>query len=168
MPDPTRLILHKRLTALLETITPENGFGHDMRGHVHRGRGIFGEETEVPMISILEAPIPDEPPRQPGAGTEQKISQQLVIQGFVEDDRQNPTDPAQRLLAETKMVLAKERAKVHWNEPENGILGLGRIVTDLYIGAGVVRPPDEISDKAYFWLNLTLEFVEDLADPFGQ
>ena len=168
MPDPTRLDIHKRLTALLETITTANGFQHDMAGKVFRGRGVYGDETPLPMLSILEAPIPDEPPAQPGSGTEQKIRQQLVIQGFVEDDRINPTDPAQVLLAETKSVLAVERSKVDWNKPEDGILGLGRTVTDLYIGAGVVRPADEISDKAYFWLNLTLEFVEDLADPFGQ
>lgn len=168
MPDPIRLDLHKRLTALLETINPDNGFAHDMRGRVYRGRGVFGDETPVPMISILEAPIPDEPPAQPGSSTSQQVRQQLVIQGFVEDDRFNPTDPAQLLLAETKSVLAVERAKLDWDKPEDGILGLGRTVIDLYIGAGVVRPADEISDKAYFWLNLTLEFVEDLADPFGQ
>jgi hypothetical protein len=167
--DPTILNVHKRLTGLFETITPANGFRHDMSESVYRGRGVFGDETPIPAISILQAPIPDQPAPQPGSGTEQRSRQELVIQGFVEDDRLNPTDPAHLLLAEVKQVLAIERRKIDYSGgPENGILGLGRTVTDLYIGAGVVRPADEISDKAYFWLNLTLEIVEDLADPFGQ
>ena len=46
------------------------------------------------------------------------------------------------------------------------ILGLGRQVTKLYIGPGVVRPPDEVSAKAYFWLTITLDLAEDLEHPY--
>ena len=76
-----------------------------------------------------------------------------------------PTDPAHLLLAEVKKVLAKERLKMDWDKPEQGILGLGRNVIALYIEPGVVRPADELSSKAYFWLTLRLDIVEDLADP---
>jgi len=90
-----------------------------------------------------------------------------VIQGFVRDDRENPTDPAHLLLAEVKRVLALERRKTNWDRPQNGILGLGRDIVTMYIEPGVVRPADELSSKAYFWLTLRLEITEDLADPYG-
>jgi hypothetical protein len=48
----------------------------------------------------------------------------------------------------------------------DGIFGLGNFVIGMRIGSGVVRPPDEISAKAYFWLTITLDMVEDLADPY--
>ena len=169
MPDPLRLTIHKRLTTLFETITYTDFDSTDfaMTGRVFRGRGIFGDETPVPAISILESPLPNESTPPPVSGTTAKTIWELVIQGFVRDDRLNPTEPAHLLLAEVKRVLAEERMKMDWDVPADGILGLGRNVLALYIEPGVVRPADELSSKAYFWLTLRLEIVEDLADPYG-
>lgn len=169
MPDSTRLLVQKRLTALFETIeyTDFDSTEFDMAGRVYRGRTIFGSESLVPMISILEAPIPNDSTPSPRGGTASQQNWELVVQGFVRDDRQNPTDPAHMLMAEVKRILALERKKQNWDKPEQGILQLGRTIDDIVIGSGVVRPSDELSSKAFFWLVLTVKMVEDLSDPYG-
>lgn len=164
--NPIRLETLKRMTDVLKEITILNGYATDLNGQVYRGRGVYGNETPLPALSILEAPIPLD--QLPSAKDNQSLAGQweLIVQGWVTDDRANPTDPAHVLLADVKKRLAIERKKVDWDEPEQGIFGLGRSVTALYIGAGVVRPPEEISAKAYFWLTITLDMAEDMAEPY--
>lgn len=164
--NPIRLEILKRMTDVLKEITPANGYVTDILDHVYRGRGVYGDETPLPALSILEAPIPLD--QLPSAKDNQSLAGQweLVVQGWVDDDRKNPTDPAQVLLADVKKRLAIERKKLDWDKPEDGIFGLGRFVTAMYIGAGVVRPPEEISAKAYFWLTITLDIAEDMAEPY--
>lgn len=169
MADPIRLHAQKRLTALLETVSWQDIQGdiHAMEGRVFRGKSVFGNETLVPFLSILEAPIQDDvvpPPRQ---GTTFKGPWTLVIQGFVEDDPQDPTDNAHLLMAVVKKAMAQECRKTNWDRKEDGIFGLGGFIDSLYIGHGVVRPPDELSDKAYFWLTIQLNVVEDLDEPYA-
>ena len=36
----------------------------------------------------------------------------------------------------------------------------------MHIGSYVVQPPDEVSAKAYFFLLLDLELIEDLEQPY--
>lgn len=164
--NPLRLEVLKRMTAVLEEISTADGYVHDLDARVFRGRGLFGDETPLPALSILEAPIPlDQIPSAKDNGA-QSGPWELVVQGWVADDRQNPTDPAQVLLADVKQRLALEKRKVDWDRPEEGIFGLGRFVTAMYIGPGVVRPPEEISSKAYFWLTITLDIAEDMANPY--
>lgn len=164
--NPIRLEILKRMTDVLKEITILNGYKHDLASSVFRGRGVYGDETPLPALSILEAPIPLD--QLPSAKDNQSLAGQweLVVQGWVADDRANPTDPAQVLMADVKKRLALERKKFDWDNPEDGIFGLGRFVTGLYIGAGVVRPPEEISAKAYFWLTITLDIAEDMAEPY--
>lgn len=160
--NPFRLEALIRLSDAIEKITPANGYEHDLTGKVFRGRAIFGQGDPLPMVSILEVPqAPDQVPPPP-AGTTYKGPWELVIQGFVEDDRENPTDPAHKLLAEVKKRLVEEKEKAKDME----VLGFKSRVTGIEIGPGVVRPPDEVSDKAYFWLTITLKVVDDLTDPF--
>ena len=164
--NPIRLEILKRMTDVLKEITPANGYVTDILDHVYRGRGVYGDETPLPALSVLEAPIPLD--QLPSAKDNQSLAGQweLVVQGWVDDDRKNPTDPAQVLLADVKKRLAIERKKLDWDKPEDGIFGLGRFVTAMYIGPGVVRPPEEISAKAYFWLTITLDIAEDMAEPY--
>lgn len=161
MPDSLRLQILKNLTTALEEIKPGNGYTHDLTDAVYRGRTKFGDNDKLPMLCILEPPIPlDQIPSPSGADT-QKGPWELMIQGFVEDDKKNPLDPAYELMAEVKKRLAVELKKTR---PPT-ILGKP-MITSMKIGSGTVRPPDEVSAKAYFWLNLTLEVVEDMSDPF--
>lgn len=165
-PNPIRLQVLKNMTAVLEEITVANGYQHDLPGKVFRGRGVYGDETPLPCISVLEAPIPLDQLPSARDNTAQAGPWELVVQGWVKDDRDNPTDPAHVLLADVKKRLALERRKADWDNPEDGIFGLGRSVPAMYIGAGVVRPPEEISAKAYFWLTITLDMAEDMAEPY--
>jgi hypothetical protein len=162
MSDPFRLRVLQSLTTVLEGITPANGYTHDLTGRVFRGRDIFGEDDPVPMVCILEA-VEEKPQlASPQSSGESAGPWELQIQGFVEDDRMNPTDPAHRLMAEVKKRLIEERTR----ERQRNILGMGGRITELKISHGVVRPADEISGKAYFWLRLTLGLVENLLDPY--
>lgn len=163
---PVRLEIQKRLSAALEEIAVAEGYDNDLADRVFRGRLTFGEGDPIPMLSILEPPIPMDQLPPPETATMQSGPWELVIQGFSVDDRDNPTDPAHYLLADVKKRLALEKAKGNWDRPEDGILGLGNTVTNLYIGVGVVRPPDEISAVAYFWLTITLDIAENFAEPY--
>lgn len=170
---PLRLEIQKRLCDILREITPSNGYVVDFSGDegtqdnkVFRGRAIFGEGDPVPMLSVLESPIPlDQLPSPVDSGLSSG-GWELMIQGFVDDDKQNPTDPAHIAMADVKRRLALESKKVSARQDEDGPLGLLRHVTKIAIGTGVVRPPDEISAKAYFWLLLVLDIAEDLTDQY--
>lgn len=169
MPVPLRLQILKNLTASLGQVvhqyTPEDGTPTPavaMAGKVFRGRTVFGADDPLPMFSILEAPIPVDQVPTLGDNTGNTGVWELLIQGFVEEDHAHPTDPAHYLLAECKARLAWEKAR----NQDFDILGLGKHVMEIEIGPGVVRPPDEISDKAYFWLNVTLRLSEDLLKPY--
>ena len=164
--NPIRLEVHKRMTELLKQISPDNGYATELNGQVYRGRLVFGSETPLPALAILEVPIPLDQAPAPSNSPTTTGPWELMVQGWVEDDRENPTDPAHPLMADVKRCLIAERKKMDWDKPEDGIFGLGRNVTDMYIGAGVVRPPEEVSAKAYFWLTITLDLVENLEDPY--
>lgn len=165
---PLRLEIQMRLSAALQEITAANGYPVEVGASVFRGRLIFGAESPLPMLTILENPIPQEAFEPPPDSTTQSSRWELMVQGFVADDPVNPTDPAHILMAAVKQRLAREKRKAVWDRSSSatGILGLGRNVIAMYIGQGVVRPPDEVSARAYFWLSLTLEIVEDMDDPY--
>lgn len=164
MADPLRLRILKALTTSLQGITVDNGYVNDLSDGVYRGRTMFGDADELPLVSILEAPIPLEQIESPESHTANFGDWDLLIQGFVKDDPKNPTDPAHVLMADVKRALAKERKKL--NNGNNNILGMAGKVDRLEIGAGVVRPADEISAVAYFWLRVTLKIVEDNENPY--
>lgn len=162
MSDPFRLRVLKALTRALEEITEDNGYRFDLAGKVFRGRDIFGDSDPLPMVSILEAIEEQKQLPAPQTGTTSTGPWELLVQGFVDDDFAHPTDPAHALMADVKRRLIAERTKGRGYD----VLGMGGKVTDLKISHGVVRPPDEVSGKAYFWLRLTLEVVENLLDPY--
>lgn len=185
MPDTFRITVLKKLTELFQTITPTNGYANDLsvdsntvRARVQRGRIQYGADDPLPMVSILEPPIPiDGLPQQVDNGT-QNGPWLLLLQGWVEDDPEAPTDPAYALLSDVKQCLAKHIKQA----PPRGarspdLLGLaldpsgqgarrGNSVNKITIGRGAVRPADEVSDKAFFWLYLTIELTEDYTDPY--
>ena len=159
---PFRLRVLHALSASLEEINPTNGYQHDMRGAVKRGRIIFGPKDPLPMISILEAPIPLEVMRATGENVASAGGWELLIQGFVKDDFDHPTDPAHHLMAEVKAQLVKEKQR----DRGRNAFGLNGRVAEMFIGQGSVRPADEANAKAFFWLTLTLIVGEYLDDPY--
>lgn len=184
-PDPFRLRVHKALTACLEGVhqrDPKTGQVLDdtFVNRVFRGRTEFGDDDPVPMICILEPPLPIDQFESNETNPKSQGQWDLLIQGFVADNRDNPTDPAHFALADVKQALAIEKARRLPNSAGMGdpfgmgrgqtINGktLGNSVTAIQtIGAGVVRPPEVgVSNKAYFWLTLTLKIAEDISQPF--
>lgn len=165
--DPLRLHIIKAIASAIEEITPDNGYVMDFEGRVFRGRNRFAASDPIPMVSILEAPIPLEKIRPPQDATDEGGPWELVVQAFVKDDKENPCDPAYVALADIRKRLALERARLDTYHHPEGPFALGRTIYGMYIGTGVVRPPDEISEKAYCWLQVTLDIAEDLADPYG-
>lgn len=169
MQVPFRLEVLKRLTAELEKITTANGFQHDLEGKVFRGRNMFGEKDPVPMVSILEVPLPEDQIEPAADSTTYDGPWELVVQGFTRDDKDNPTDNAHYLLADVRRRLAEmKKEERHHNllGPWTGRARQASPIINLRIGPGVVRPPDEVSYYAYFWLTIHLHVVDDLTAPF--
>ena len=160
---PFRLRVQQALSASLEQISIANGYKHDLGGHVFRGRDMFDDGDEPPLVAILESP--DEPDQQtrPRGNTERKAKWNLFVQGWADDDKSNPTDPAHYLMADVKKRLANEIKALR----ERDCLGMGNRIDELEFSPGVVRPPDAMSNKAYFWLKLSITIVEDDSEPYA-
>jgi len=174
MTDPFRLRVQKVIASTFaDTIKPDNGYTFDLTDSVFRGRLYFGDTDPVPMVSILEPPMPLEALRAPPNASTSQGEWMLLIQGFVDDDSENPTDPAHILMADVKRCLVVQQKRQH-ALPKRGYnpFGLNDLdapnrLESFKIGAGVVRPPEpQVSNKAYFWLSLALKIVEDNGDPF--
>lgn len=182
--DPFRLRVLKALTAAIKTITPANGYRHDMSDwpehgvtmkRVFRGRQKFGDGDPLPMVSVLEHPRALDALLEPDGGNDSIGAWDILIQGFVKDDPENPTDPAHHLVADVISCLAKEGKRrlpsLDGGRGEPDILGLGSqepCVTKLAIGKPIARPGEAgVSDQSFFWLTLTLTLAEDVEKPFA-
>jgi hypothetical protein len=157
---PFRLRVLQQLTKSLALIHPSRGFQCDLSNAVFRGRIEYGENDPLPMLSILEPPLPPDPIHTPQRGEEQIGMWDLLLQGFVQDDPRNPTDPAHILLADVRKMLTLIRRE------DPNILGEEKGIREIHLGSPVVRPADEISSKAYFYLPIRLSIGENLADPY--
>lgn len=163
MADSYRLTVLKKLTDHLKGITPANGYpGYNLSSSVFRGRTLFGENDPVPLVSILEAPRPDQGKFAGEDNYQRKEDWSLVIQGWAHDDIANPTDPAYNLMDVVEMHLHRITAvdsssgfEVYPNE-----YMLGRTISSLDVLPGIVRPPSaEVSAKAFFYLPVRVGLV---------
>ena len=167
MPEMSvKLVILKRLTAHLAGMD-EPTYGYDMACKVFRGRAVYGKDDPLPLLSILEAPDSV----TGTAGGEHKAVRntpwRLLLQGFVKDDKANPTDPAYDLMAQVVRRLSEITEEARNGQPKYpGLYRLGGTVSEIIIENGVVRPPQEgVSDKAFFWLPVTIGFVNDVRRP---
>ena len=172
----TRLEVLKALTESFKgpLLLPDTGAEYDLRDgkdcgdgrvveKVVRGRLEFSDTDPLPMISILEPPTTPEQmdPSEESLSVVTKLP--LLIQGFIKDDEEQPTDPAYEFMRAVQRKLHEERIRSSGQIHSRGdnILGLGRHMDALLIGRGVVRPPEAmVSSTAFFWLNVTLKFAE--------
>lgn len=175
MADPFRLRVAKAICNTLKSITPANDYQHDFSDftdeagrpaeRVFRGRTIFGESDPLPMLSVLEDPRSREPNAMNLAPGNAVNEYRLLIQGFVQDDKDNPLDPAYYASADVITALVKAKKVQDYN-----FLGLGPVapcVMSLSIGEPIHRPPDdEVSAVAYFLVPVTLTLAENLETPF--
>lgn len=161
MTDCFRLAVQKELAERLVAEVPA------LSGAFFRGRFAFGENDPLPCGSLLEDPR-EFPVSQGGDGAGSRRSDwRLLLQGWVQDDPVNPTDPAHQLAADYQRALAKIRSDIR--DDATSVLSPERktnVIMSISIGAPIVRPPDEFSSRAYCWLPLTLVLVEDPQRPF--
>lgn len=163
---PKKLLILQKLTSHLEGIVLDDG--SDMTGRVFRGRNTFTSSDPLPALSILEFPKPDPGNFAGWENTRFKEDWMLLVQGWVTDDRVNPTDPAYGLG-----VLVQQRLSMFLQQNESGsftypdIARIGGLATHMYIGPFTVRPPEaQVSSTAYFFLPLRVGVVTDVTQPF--
>lgn len=184
MSDPKRLALQKALTDYLQREVSEgNGYQHDLGDRVFRGRAFFSTDDPLPVISILEDPTPDRfAPVAGNRGPQHGVpveSYVLLLQGWADEDKRNPTDPAHRLMADVRMALAKlanrgescSMESSFGSQSESGASNpdylLGGLMENIVVEPGVVRPPTEqVSDTAFFWMRVVVSLSEDPNNPY--
>ena len=166
MADSKRLHVLKRLTTFLEGITVANGYAHGLAGRVSRGLSFVSAETPLPWVNIVENLNPDRNPLETNEGLIQRDDWILLVQGWVETDEDDlyPADKAHALMADVKRRLSRI---IDPGDPtsRNPDYLLGGEIEGFLCEPGVVRPPDEISSTAYFYLRVVVELVEHLDDP---
>lgn len=171
MVDPIQLQILKALTAHLQGITPANGYDFDLSTAVFRGRLVYGPSDPLPMVSIVESSTPAKGHVAGHHSIEQHDSWLLLVQGFVQDDLTNPTDPAYYLKAAVherlSQIIAMNSKPGRPDAPAYpDIYLLGGLITDMEINAGVVRPPEQgVSSKAYFYLPLQVMYAFNASRP---
>lgn len=176
MSDPFKLRVLKALTECLKEITPANGYASNladfnpgdgvMTARIYRGRAWFGDNDPLPMVSILEGVDPAFEVGEPHLKAESAgYDWPILIQGWVTDDRANPTDPAYVLLDDVRKRLLREKIRKlpgsHSQPDPFGLGGTKNRVNGLLVGPGVVRPADDVSSTAWFWLTLNLRIVDN-------
>ena len=163
MADTKRLLLLKSLcNYLLTEIKTANGYNFDLAA-AYRGKKNFGKEVKLPAIVVLENFNPDRLPETIGGvvGTKHKYDQIYLLNGWAEGgDVEQEEDSVHLLLGDVKQSLGKLLV------PRNQSGFFDGLANTLSIEPGVVRPPDEQSEKAYFWMRIRLEVVEKVGDPY--
>ena len=176
--EPKRLAALMHLTDIISSVQPIAGkHDFDLTDKVYRGKYVFAETNlSLPEVAIMENLDPDRFPNFAGNDDgmsygESKENWYLLVQGWVKDDKKNPTDPAYRLMAAVRMALAtidsdKARPNPMTGAPGNPDYMLGGLIHSFDMEPGVARPPPEQQSKAaYFWMRLRLG-ITDSADPY--
>lgn len=166
MADTKRLLLIKAICAYLAAeVTVANGYNFNL-AMVRRDKRNFGKEMKLPGVAVLENFNPDRLPEAIGGfvGQKHKYDQVYLLNGWADDsalqEGDSETDPAHRLMGDVKKALGKLIT------PRNQTGFFDGLANTLSIEPGVVRPPDEQSDKSYFWMRIRLEIVEKVGDPY--
>lgn len=168
MADHIKLQALKKLTEILEGVTPANGYQHDLKGRVFRGRGLIGAQESLPCVNILESPTPLDGFYADEDDLVRKDTWVLLVQGWVEDDPIHPTDPVYALLTDVQKRLSDIVATVAPSGRPKfpGSHLLGGLISKMEIGADVVRPPEEgVSTKAFFYMPIRLTVSVNMIDP---
>lgn len=181
MADPKQLRVLKKLVAHLEGINPTNvdpatgaAYDIDLRGRVFRGRSLLTIDDAEDAISILEFPRQELVSPVGDHGIVRQLSWQIMLQGWPQDDPENPSDPAYAMLAKCEMRLARLVAQKSNGRgamyPDEYMLGLHdgqHELTTLSIAPGVVRPPEDAASRlAMFYMPLVLGVRVDVANPY--
>lgn len=178
-PVSRKLAIMRALCTHLEGITRANGYEFDLAPtteedgsitrRVYRGRAVFGDDTPIPCLSVLEGPIPD---REPVAvDMEQVVQSQdwvIFVQGWTQTVENFPTDPCYQLMAAVQRRLSEIISLRKSGLPyDPAIYKFGGASVSVAIGPGVVRPPqDQVSSRAFFYLPVVIRLSVDVSQPF--
>ena len=168
--DPFRLRVQKLLTVALRQITPDNGFFCNLSkpSQIGRGRTVYSDNDPLPMVAILEEPFAFDQDLAPSVGFTKDEPYELILQGFVPDEPDHPTDMAHYLMADVKRRLSA--LKVDEDFKTGRIFRFGtahNVVVSVTWDGGVVRPADERTVVAHFWLRLAFGISSDDQNPLG-
>ncbi len=170
---PFRVKVIDNIAACIQAITPANGYINDLSSGeaLAIGRLFLGDDEPVPMVAINEPPMAIEQSKAAPQNPNSFGDWDFLIQGWAENGPENfVTRNAYILVAEVRQHLALQKKRPD-GRPGMGngpnLLGMGPSISDLRIGAPVVRPPDAESAKSCFYLMLTLQISEDMTKPFG-
>jgi len=177
---PLKLRILRAVTDSIKTVTVANGYGHDLGDfvdssrddeltpRVYRGRAWFGDGDPLPMISILEGKNPaDFVAEPPATTTVSEYDWSIIVQGFVNDDKVNPTDPAYHLMADVRRCLAAEAKRKDLMGMQTPFGFTSNRISRVVVGPGVIRPADDTSAQAYFWFTLTLRIIDNPSTPYA-
>lgn len=170
MKDPKQLVILFRITDHLEGITPVNGYDFNLLGRVFRGRTNFGADEPTPFLSILENLRPDQRPQEAGPEKLRRIENwELLIQGWVQEDRSYPTDDLYRLKAAVEIRLSQIAAINDQGSPAYpSIYRLGGLINGLRIGPGVVRAATpQVGGAESFYLPVAFSYATNVSDPYA-
>lgn len=167
MIESKRLSILQALTRHLEGIDAIDPYTHDLSGRVYRGRSVISGDTPLPALSLLEGKATDYGVFADENQMVRKDSWLLLLQGWVQDDPVNPTDPAYQLLADVELRLSDIIAVNEQGQPKYpGAYLLNGLITGLTVASPVVRPPEDgLSSKAFFYLPLLVGMASDLSKP---
>ncbi len=174
MADSKQLRILKKLSTHLEGVNPDNGYTYDLRDKIVRGKSVIPVDQAEDVVSILEFPRQDIYAPVGEHGIVRQESWMLMLQGWPEDDPENPSDPAYLMKAEVEHRLARlitENPNGRGPKyPEEFMLGEHngkRELLTLTIAPGVVRPPEDAASRlAMFYVPLVLGVKINVADPF--
>jgi hypothetical protein len=160
--DTKQLVILKRLTTLLEGITPANGYDYDLVGKVFRGKMLFGAQETTPFVSILEFPRPDQAPDEGGNERVRRLEEwELQVQGWTKTSQANPTDELYGL----KGAIEHRLARIVDEKTED--YRLGRLIDRARIGPGVVRAATpQTAGTEGLYLPLIIYYSSNVADPW--
>jgi len=178
-PTSKKLAILRALCTHLEGITRANGYEFNMQPQISdngkmvprvvRGRTVFGDSDPVPLISVLEGPVPDKDPVPVGVNEVQRTDDWIqFVQGWTHTPEDYPTDPAYQLMAAVEKRLSEIISVRKSGLPVNpAVYLLGNSIAGFAIGPGVVRPPqDGVSSKAFFYLPVIIRLPVDVTRPF--
>lgn len=163
MADSQKLDVLKALTTFLEPVEVlKDGALVAMTGRWFRGRAIFGEDDPIPMGSILEAPQGSFS-TYGGDQAARRDTWLLLLQGWCDEDPENPADPVYAMLDEVEKrlyLIMAEGSNGYPIDPVN--YRLGNRIANIQYGPGVVRPPVAgVVSKAFFHLPLVVTLASD-------
>jgi len=161
---PKQLRILRKLKVLLEATSGYEGI------KCWIGKSVITAKETADTFSILEAPRPLI--GSPGAeqGVKRAESWTLLVQGWPLDDPDEPSAPAYWMKAAVERQLSLVIAELpDGRQRSDPLYLLGRDISSLTIGQGVVRPPSEeaASRLAMFYLPLIVGLTTDVRDPYA-